>query len=65
MKAKSACRYLIATTDVTSFAVLGVTKNFSFTETLKYLPPLLEPPNTINLKTIVLNTEAHPLRRIG
>jgi Glycosyl hydrolase family 47 len=38
-------------------------ESFFFAETLKYLYFLLGPPNTINLKTTVLNTEAHPLRR--
>jgi hypothetical protein len=38
-------------------------ESFFFAETLKYLYVLLGPPNTINLKTTVLNTEAHPLRR--
>jgi hypothetical protein len=40
-------------------------ESFFFAETLKYLYVLLGPPNTINLKTTVLNTEAHPLRRKG
>ena len=38
-------------------------ESFFFAETLKYLYVLLGPPNTIDLKTTVLNTEAHPLRR--
>jgi mannosidase alpha-like ER degradation enhancer 2 len=38
-------------------------ESFFFAETLKYLYVLLGPPNTINLKITVLNTEAHPLRR--
>jgi len=52
MKVNSACRYLVATKDFPSFLVSGVTKNFSFTATLKYLPPLLEPPNMINHKQL-------------
>jgi hypothetical protein len=50
MKTKSACTYLVATTDVTSSAVFGPTKNF--TATLKHLSPLLKSPNTINLKQL-------------
>jgi mannosidase alpha-like ER degradation enhancer 2 len=38
-------------------------ESFFFAETLKYLYVLLGSPNTIDLKTSVLNTEAHPLRR--
>jgi hypothetical protein len=37
-------------------------ESFFFAETLKYLY-LLGAPNTIDLKTTVLNTEAHPLQR--
>jgi hypothetical protein len=36
-------------------------EGFFFAETLKYLYVLLGPPNTINLKTTVLNAEAPPL----
>jgi DUF1680 family protein len=38
-------------------------ESFFFVKTLKYLYVLLGPPNTINLKTTVLNAEHHPLRR--
>ena len=37
-------------------------ESFFFAETLKYLY-LIGKPDAIDLKTVVLNTEAHPLRR--
>lgn len=38
-------------------------ESFFFAETLKYLYLLYAPPETIDLKQIVFNTEAHPIRR--
>lgn len=38
-------------------------ESFFLAETLKYLYLLFAPPNTIDLKTVVFNTEAHPIRR--
>jgi hypothetical protein len=38
-------------------------ESFFFAETLKYLFLLYAPPDTIDLKQVVFNTEAHPLRR--
>jgi hypothetical protein len=38
-------------------------ESFFFAETLKYLFLLYAPADTIDLKTVVFNTEAHPIRR--
>lgn len=38
-------------------------ESFFFAETLKYLFLLYAPPDTVDLKTTVFNTEAHPIRR--
>jgi len=38
-------------------------ESFFFAETLKYLYLLYAPPDTIDLKKTVFNTEAHPIRR--
>ena len=38
-------------------------ESFFFAETLKYLYLLYAPKNTLDLKTSVFNTEAHPLKR--
>ncbi len=38
-------------------------ESFFFAETLKYLFLLYAPPDTIDLKNVVFNTEAHPIRR--
>jgi mannosidase alpha-like ER degradation enhancer 2 len=38
-------------------------ESFFFAETLKYLFLLYAPADTIDLKTTVLNTEAHPIRK--
>lgn len=38
-------------------------ESFFFAETLKYLYLLYAPRNTLDLKTSVFNTEAHPLKR--
>jgi ER degradation enhancer, mannosidase alpha-like 2 len=38
-------------------------ESFFLAETLKYLYLLFAPPDTLDLKKIVFNTEAHPIRR--
>jgi Glycosyl hydrolase family 47 len=38
-------------------------ESFFFAETLKYLYLLYAPQDTIDLKNVVFNTEAHPFRR--
>jgi hypothetical protein len=38
-------------------------ESFFFAETLKYLYLLYAPPDTVDLKKVVFNTEAHPIRR--
>jgi ER degradation enhancer, mannosidase alpha-like 2 len=70
MKPKSVCRGLgmipllaFAATATVSGTRPASMESFFFAETLKYLYFLLGTPNTINPKTTVLNTEAHPLRR--
>ena len=58
-------------TDVAYAALSSVEKktkkdemeSFFFAETLKYLYLLYVPPETLDLKNIVFNTEAHPIRR--
>ena len=37
--------------------------SFLFAETLKYAYLLFAPPSTLDLRAVVFNTEAHPLRR--
>jgi mannosidase alpha-like ER degradation enhancer 2 len=37
--------------------------SFLFAETFKYFYLLFAPPKTVNLKKIIFNTEAHPIRR--
>lgn len=37
--------------------------SYFLTETLKYLYLLFAPDSTLDLQTVVFNTEAHPLRR--
>jgi Glycosyl hydrolase family 47 len=37
--------------------------SFLLAETFKYAYLLFAPPETIDLKNVVFNTEAHPLRR--
>jgi mannosidase alpha-like ER degradation enhancer 2 len=37
--------------------------SFLFAETMKYAYLLLAPPETLDLRSVVFNTEAHPLRR--
>ncbi len=38
-------------------------KSFFLAETLKYLYLLFAPPETVDLKKVIFNTEAHPLQR--
>lgn len=38
-------------------------ESFFFAETLKYMYLLYAPPKTLDLRAVVFNTEAHPLRR--
>jgi mannosidase alpha-like ER degradation enhancer 2 len=38
-------------------------QSFLFAETLKYFYLLFAPPRTLDLRRVVLNTEAHPIRR--
>jgi mannosidase alpha-like ER degradation enhancer 2 len=38
-------------------------ESYFFAETLKYLYLLFAPPETLNFKSVVFNTEAHPIRR--
>jgi len=40
-------------------------ESFFFAETLKYAYLLFAPPETLDLHSVVFNTEAHPLRRVG
>jgi hypothetical protein len=56
------CRNLAALSDAEKKTQRDDMESSFFAETLKYLYVLPGPPNTINLKTTVLNTEAHPLR---
>jgi hypothetical protein len=38
-------------------------ESFFLAETLKYLYLLFAPADTVDLKVVVFNTEAHPIRR--
>lgn len=38
-------------------------ESFFFAETLKYLYLLFSPPDTLDLRQVIFNTEAHPIRR--
>ena len=38
-------------------------QSFLFAETLKYFYLLFAPPRTLNIKQVVFNTEAHPIRK--
>jgi mannosidase alpha-like ER degradation enhancer 2 len=49
--------------DVVSKSKRDDMESFFFAETLKYLYLLYAAPDTVNLKTTVFNTEAHPLQR--
>jgi hypothetical protein len=66
MKPKSAPRCLVALAiaPLATAATSDATSSFFFAETLNYLLLLLGPPNPINLKANMLDTEeAHSLRR--
>jgi mannosidase alpha-like ER degradation enhancer 2 len=52
-----------ALADVRTRAKRDRMHSFFFAETLKYAYLLLAPAATLDLSTVVLNTEAHPLRR--
>jgi hypothetical protein len=39
-------------------------ESFFLAETLKYLYLLFAPPKTVDLKSTVFNTEAHPIRNV-
>jgi mannosidase alpha-like ER degradation enhancer 2 len=38
-------------------------QSFLFAETFKYFYLLFAPPDTLDFKNVVFNTEAHPIRR--
>jgi mannosidase alpha-like ER degradation enhancer 2 len=38
-------------------------ESFFLAETLKYLYLLFAPPETIDIHSVVFNTEAHPMKR--
>jgi Glycosyl hydrolase family 47 len=52
-----------ALTDVTTHEKSDEMESFFLAETLKYLYLLFAPPQTVDLKRTVFNTEAHPMRR--
>ncbi len=49
--------------DVTTKEKADAMESFFLAETLKYAYLLFSPPETLSFREIVLNTEAHPLRR--
>lgn len=49
--------------DVPTKKKADMMESFFFAETLKYLYLLFAPPETLDFKSIVFNTEAHPLKR--
>lgn len=49
--------------DVRSKEKKDAMESFYFAETLKYMYLLYAPRDTVNLRSVVFNTEAHPLRR--
>jgi ER degradation enhancer, mannosidase alpha-like 2 len=53
-----------ALADVRTRAQRDRMHSFFFAETMKYAWLLLAPPGTLDLDAVVLNTEAHPLRRV-
>ena len=53
-----------ALADVISKRKLDEMESFFLAETLKYFYLLFSPPELLDLRQVVLNTEAHPLRRI-
>ena len=52
-----------ALTDVQKMTKDDDMESFFLAETLKYLFLLFAPPDTLDLKKVVFNTEAHPMRR--
>jgi|SRR5579859_2370691 len=52
-----------ALSDVQKMTKTDDMESFFLAETLKYLYLLFAPPDTLNLKKVVFNTEAHPIRR--
>lgn len=52
-----------ALSDVNTTQKTDQLESFFFAETLKYLYLLYAPPETLDLKKIVFNTEAHPIRK--
>jgi mannosidase alpha-like ER degradation enhancer 2 len=38
-------------------------QSFLFAETFKYFYLLFSPPDTLDFKSVIFNTEAHPIRR--
>ena len=49
--------------DVRTKKKADMMESFFFAETLKYLYLLFAPPDTLDFKSIVFNTEAHPLKQ--
>jgi ER degradation enhancer, mannosidase alpha-like 2 len=52
-----------ALSDVRTKAKADAMESFFFAETLKYLYLVFAPDSTLDLRTVTLTTEAHPLRR--
>jgi mannosidase alpha-like ER degradation enhancer 2 len=52
-----------ALSDVQKMTKRDAMESFFLAETLKYLYLLFAPPETLDLKKVVFNTEAHPMRR--
>ena len=52
-----------ALSDVQKMTKRDAMESFFLAETLKYLYLLFAPPETLDLKKVVFNTEAHPIRR--
>jgi hypothetical protein len=51
--------------DVTTMKQADDMESFVLAETFKYFYLLFAPPETLDLEKVVLNTEAHPLRRVA
>ncbi|OGU34542.1 MAG: hypothetical protein A2068_07715 [Ignavibacteria bacterium GWB2_35_6b] len=49
--------------DVTTKEKRDAMQSFFFAETLKYLYLLFAPPETLDFKNVIFNTEAHPVYR--
>jgi hypothetical protein len=52
-----------ALADVRSKKKSDAMESYFFAETLKYLYLLFAPPSTLNLQSVIFNTEAHPMQR--